>query len=110
MAFSNAGKNAMLSGLAAVASHVSIHSADPGTTGASEVSSARQPIAWDAPGSSIMLLNGVEDVAMPSGTAAYFGLWTALSAGTFLCGGALSAPEVFAAPGTYHLTEITLTA
>jgi hypothetical protein len=110
MAFSNAGKNALLSGLASTATHVSIHSADPGTTGASESSSARQPIAWDAPSGGVMLLNGVEDIAMPVGSdAVYFGLWTALSAGSFLCGGLLAASEHFTAAGTYHLTEITLT-
>ena len=38
MALSNAGKDAMLNGLATVATHISLHTGDPSTTGANEVS------------------------------------------------------------------------
>ena len=38
MALSNAGKDALLEGLASVAGYASLHTGDPSTTGANEVS------------------------------------------------------------------------
>lgn len=84
---------------------LSLHTADPGDTGASEVSGgsyARQgPVTFDAPvaGESDNA-NAVEFLDMPAVTVTHFGLFTAVSAGTFLWGVALDASETFTAGDT----------
>lgn len=113
MAYANAAKHAMLNELATLGVFTSLHSADPGTTGASEVTGgapayARQGVAWDAAAAGAISLTGTELFDVPASTVAFFGVWSAVSAGTFYGGGALSASEIFAAQGTYELTEATL--
>lgn len=110
---SAAAKNAMLDGLGTVAVYASLHTADPGTTGASEATGgspayARKAITWAAASTTKVSSNSpVFDVA--SGTYTHFGLWSASSGGTYYDGGALSASETFAGQGTYTLTTVTLT-
>jgi hypothetical protein len=113
MAFSTAGKNVMLDQLGTVAVFASLHTSDPGATGTGEATGgspayARKSITWNAASGTKTASNApVFDV--PAGTYAYFGLWSASTAGTFYGGGALSASEVFAGQGTYTLSTTTLT-
>ena len=97
---SSAGEAAVLAPLTAVA-YVSLHTADPGSAGASEVSGgayARQgPVAFTNAGSKPTVASNSAILTFPQATAAwgvvsYFGLWTAASGGTFLGSGALTAP------------------
>lgn len=73
---------------------VSLHTADPGTTGASEVSGgayARVAVAWGAASGGSVANSGALSINLPaSTTAAYFGVWSASSAGNYYIGGALS--------------------
>ena len=73
---------------------VSLHTADPGTTGASEVTGgtyARVAVTWNAAsGGSVTNSNALSINLPASTTAAYFGVWTASTAGTYYIGGALS--------------------
>lgn len=75
-------------------SFVSLHTADPGTTGASEVtggSYARVAVSWNAASGGSVTNSGSLSINLPaSTTAAYFGIWSASSAGTYYIGGALS--------------------
>lgn len=71
------------------ATHASLHSADPGTTGSSEISGgspayARQALTWTAGTvDGQATASAVFDV--PAGQAVtHAGLWTAASGGTFL--------------------------
>lgn len=105
----NAAKNLMLDALAGVAEVASLHSADPGTTGANELAGgapayARQPITWNAAAAGNLdnNANPTFDVP-PNSDVAFFGLWT--SGGAFLGGGAVTTPEHFAGQGTYTLTD-----
>jgi hypothetical protein len=83
--------------------YVSLHVADPGPTGASEVTGGaylRQgPIAFSQ-------LSGPEPTVQgnaalvtypaataPWGTVSYFGIWDAMAAGNFLGSGALTVPK-----------------
>jgi hypothetical protein len=111
MALSTAGKNLMLDALAAAAGYVSLHSADPGSNGANEISGgspayARKAHTWNAAAS-----GNLDDSNQPvfdvpaSTTVSHFGYWSAPSAGTFYGGAALSASESFTGPGTYTLTD-----
>lgn len=73
---------------------VSLHTADPGTSGASEVTGgtyARVAVAWGAASGGAVANSGALTINLPaSTTAAYFGLWSASTAGTYYVGGALS--------------------
>jgi hypothetical protein len=112
MGFTNAAKNAAVDGIAAAATYLSLHTADPGTTGASEVTGgtyARVATSWSAssagskPGSATTLN------VPASTTIGWWGLWTAASGGTFHYGGTIPASEAYGSAGTYVLTP-TLTA
>ena len=79
--------------------YVSLHTGDPGDTGASEVSGgsyARQgPVAFTNTGNNPTVASNSAVVAYVTasaayGTVSYFGLWSALSGGTFRGSGALT--------------------
>lgn len=107
MPYTPAGKNLMLDALAP--DHVSIHTAEPDNTGSSEVAGgeyARQAIAWNAAsaGSKDDSTNGAQ-FKVPAGTHVKFvGFW---KEGVFV-GSAPCTEEVFAAAGTYTLTDVKL--
>jgi hypothetical protein len=119
MGFTNAAKNAALDGIGSAASYLSFHTADPGSTGTSEVTGgtyARVQTTWGA--ASAAAKTGSQVAAnIPAGTTiTYWGLWTASSGGTFYNGKLLllpdnttPAPESFGSAGTYQFTP-TLTA
>ena len=75
-------------------SYVSLHTADPGTTGASEVTGgtyARVAVTWNAASGGSVSNNGALSINLPaSTTASYFGVWSATTSGTYYIGGALS--------------------
>jgi hypothetical protein len=78
--------------------YVSLHTADPGTTGASEVtggSYARQAIVFTATGGggNTIISNGAQNfTGMPAEASGvpYLGIYSASSGGTYLGGGACS--------------------
>jgi hypothetical protein len=83
--------------------YMSIHSATPGNTGASEIAAnsasgytqaARPAITWAAYGSAAQVSNDTQTYTMGAswtpGPIPYFGLWTASSSGTWLFGGPTS--------------------
>lgn len=110
MSYSVPAKNAALEGVGALVAWVSFHTADPGTTGASEVpGSTRAQTTWAAAGggSKVGTPAGVQVPA--GGPYTHTGLWTASSGGTFGCGAPLPQPETFGSPGVYNVTP-TLTA
>jgi hypothetical protein len=103
----NAAGNAVL--VAGTTYYISLHSADPGTTGASEFSGGgyvRQAIVfatWASGGSSN---NGAIAVPNAGSTAAtYFGIWTASTSGTYVTGGALGS-SVTAASITFAIGAV----
>lgn len=91
------------------ATHVQLHSADPGTTGASELgSTTRQACSWNAAASRAKTNSSSLSFTTPGTTpATHFGTWSAVSAGTFGIGGALSssitAVTITVAPGALSL-------
>jgi hypothetical protein len=69
------------------ATHGSLHSADPGTTGTSEISGgspayARKSLTWTAGSTGTATATGVFDVASGT-TPAWTGIWNAVTAGTY---------------------------
>lgn len=109
MPFVSATRDVMLDQLTTLATHASLHTADPGITGASEVTGgspayARKAITWAAASGGSKALTGTVTLDVPPATTiTHCGTWSALAAGTFRGGGSLAATEVFGAQGTYTL-------
>ncbi|GAA2298262.1 hypothetical protein GCM10010402_66070 [Actinomadura luteofluorescens] len=114
MGLSNSGRNVGLSAVGAVGLYVSLHTADPGTSGTSEVTGgspayARKAVTWASPsGGSMALASGVTFDVPAGATVTHYGVWSAVSGGTFYGSGALSASEAFAGQGTYNLSAATI--
>lgn len=90
------------------ATYVSLHTADPGTTGTSEVTGGSPAYARKAASWTAGTVDGVVTVTVtfdvPSGTTVtYVGLWNAASAGSFLDKAAVTS-QAFASQGTYQVT------
>ena len=83
--------NSMLGAAFTGTQYLSLHTADPGTTGGSEVtggSYARQSITWNAASSGTQTSSNAQNfTGMPATTIGYFGIWSASTAGTYLGGG-----------------------
>lgn len=87
MALSNAALQTMYTALKGMGAYVSAHTADPGTTGANEVtggSYARQAATLPT-GSNGAGTSGQVSIPIPAGTTVkWLGLWTAANGGTFI--------------------------
>lgn len=101
MALTTAYTTALLSGAgAAEATHVSLHTADPGSTGASEITTGgttRQALTWGTPSGGSVPASPVT-FTVDSVTVTHVGLWAADGV-TFLGGGATDTEETFGGPG-----------
>lgn len=110
MPYSTNAKNTMLNALSLA--YVSLHTADPGDTGASEVSGgspayARKAITVGAASNGQRAASTQPTLDVPAGTTVrYVGYWTAVSGGTFL-GSYDVQDEVFSVQGTYTITAAT---
>jgi hypothetical protein len=107
--FSTTGRNAALTGLGAAGTYISLHTADPSTTGANEISGgspayARVATTWGSPSAGSMAGSQVTLNVPASTTITYWGFWSAATGGNFLGGGALSASETYGSQGTYLFT------
>lgn len=111
----NAGKNLMLDGFGTSATYASLHTADPSTNGANEVSGGspaytREAIGWASAsaGSKSTNTNLVFDVPA-STTITHIGYWSAATSGTFYGSRALDTSQTFATQGTYTIASGNLT-
>lgn len=90
--------------------YVSLHTADPGDTGASEVAGgtyARQSASFDAaatPGGTNANSGAISFTSMPAATITHFGFWNAggTSGGTFIAGGTLTASKALSLGDTFQ--------
>jgi hypothetical protein len=114
---SPAGETAILTPLTTTA-YVSLHTADPGTTGANEISGgayARQgPVAFTNAGNEPTVASNSAILTYPAatapwGTIGYFGIWTAATAGTFQGSGALTASKAINSGDTARFLAGALT-
>ncbi|HEX7123224.1 MAG TPA: hypothetical protein VF178_12685 [Gemmatimonadaceae bacterium] len=87
--------------------YVSLHSADPGETGANEASGAgyaRQAVTFAAAADGTSASNAVVEFSdMPAGTWTHVGLWDAPTGGNFLWGGPLTEPKATNAGDVFRL-------
>jgi hypothetical protein len=95
------------------ARYLSLHTDDPGDTGANEVaggSYARQAITWQPASSGAKSINEAPVFQVPSDTTIkFFGLWSASSGGSWRGGDPLPKDETFSGPGTYTGNSLTIT-
>lgn len=107
MPFTTAAENAAIDGVKAAGNYISLHTSDPGGSGSSEVAGgtyARKPTTWGGTSGSATTGSAIT-ADIPAGTTiTHWGLWSAVSGGTFLYGGTLPASETFGSNGTYSLT------
>ena len=98
---SSAGESAVLTPLTTNA-YVSLHTADPGNTGANEISGSGYarygPVTFANAGNNPTVASNTAILTFSAATAAwgkisYFGIWDAATAGNFLGSGALTTPK-----------------
>lgn len=113
--FPVAGENAAIAAalVPATTYYLSLHSADPGTTGASEFSGggyARQAIVFGTASGGTIASNASQTVPNAGTTAAtYIGIWSASTAGTYMAGAAMGS-SVTAASIVFATGAVTFSA
>jgi len=108
MPLTDAARETALTALGTAITHVSLHTGDPGTTGAAEVTGgdyARVAVTWDPTGGNLTITAPAEFDVAGGTTVSHYGLW---AGATFYGGDTLSASETFANAGTYTLTDLDI--
>lgn len=93
--------------------YISLHTADPGESGTSEVTGGtygRQVCTFNAAAAKSSANAGVLNFTlMPIATVTHFGVWSAASAGTFWWGGVINPNKTTAAGDTLQVAAGALT-
>jgi len=107
MSSSVTARNGRASATAGAATWISVHTSDPGVTGAGEVATApyaRKQTVWGAPSAGAILGSQVSVDVPSGGPYTHYGIWSASSAGIFYEGGLLSTAETFGGVGILRIT------
>ena len=109
MAFTNAAKEAGALAVTALGNYVSLHTADPGTTGASEATGGspaygRKQTTWTGGAADGSVPGSQVTFDAPAGTYTHVGVWSASTGGTFVAGFPLSTPVTLGAQGQILVT------
>lgn len=113
--YTNPGKVVALSALGTAAKFISLHSTDPGTSGAGELTGGtpaygRQSATWTTPTTDTLALSNQPTFNVAGGsTASYVGFYTAATGGDLLWSRPLPNAEVYGGQGTYTLLSATET-
>lgn len=105
--FSATALNTGVAAQDAAATFVSLHTADPGTTGANEVaggSYVRVATVWGSASGGAVTGSQVSIVVPTGTTVTHAGLWTTSTAGTFYASCQLPSPQSFPSGGTLQVT------
>lgn len=81
-------KNTLATSYGGAGTWISLHTADPGTTGTSEATGgspayARKQTTWGTASGGVITGSAVT-IDVPAGTYTYAGVWSAVTAGTFV--------------------------
>lgn len=95
MPTTNATKETAALAVTALGGWISLHTGDPGTTGANEATGgspayARKQSTWTGGGSDGVVPGSEVVIDLPAGTYTHFGVWSASSGGTFIGGGVIT--------------------
>lgn len=114
---SSAGEAAVLTPLTTTA-YVSLHTADPGDTGANEISGSAYarvgPVTFGNAGNNPTVASNSAIVTFPAatgawGTVTHFGVWSAATAGVFRGSGAVTTPKAVGSGDTARFVAGALT-
>ena len=107
MGFTDTTLNEVVEAATVLGDWISAHTGDPSTTGANEVtggSYAREQTTWGAAASGDQTGTQVS-ITIPGGnTVTHWGIWSAVSGGTFVGGFELASSEGFGADGVLNVT------
>jgi hypothetical protein len=114
MAQPNATRESAALNVTGLGAAISLHTADPSTTGGSEATGgspayARKTTTWTGGASDGSVVGSEVTIDAAAGTYTHWGVWSATSGGTFIAGFALSSSVVLGAQGQVKLTP-TITA
>lgn len=87
--------------------HLSLHTAAPGTGGANASTAARRPVTWTVQNGDLSASNISFSGGTSGGPVHSVGYWTAATGGTFRGSQPLSGDTTFNAAGEYTVTSIT---
>jgi hypothetical protein len=107
MGFTDAALNAAVDAVAGLGTWISAHTGDPSTTGANEVAGgtyAREQTTWGSASSGDRVGSQVSIDIPASTTVTHWGIWSAVSGGTFRGGFEISPSEGFGAAGVLNVT------
>lgn len=107
MAWPVGTKNSTIDHIASLGNWISLHTGDPGTTGANEASGGsyeRRQTTWSPSSSAMATGSAVSFTGLPAGAYTHFGVWSAASGGTFRYGFALSPGATLNATGGFNVT------
>lgn len=105
MPFTSASKDTAVNALTGLGQWISLHNADPGTTGSSEVvGTTRQQTTWGTSTSGTASGSQVTFSSAPGGSYTHYGVWTAQTGGTFRWGFALAPGVTLSDVGTVLMT------
>lgn len=109
-------KNSMLDHLGTLIGFASLHTADPGATGTSEVAGGspaygRKAVSWGAAATAAKSSSAGVTFDVPGGNTqiTHLGYWSAASGGTFRGSRPLDSPQTFATQGTYTVASGNIT-
>lgn len=111
----NAMKTALLNAYAAQGTWISLHTADPGSTGASEVSGgtppayARQQTTWGGTPASGSMTGSKVSINVPATTVVAAGVYSAQTSGTYLDKLSIPPSTTVSANATIDVTPPTIT-
>lgn len=97
--------------LTTIGTHLTLHSGDPGTTGANLVpTTARIAASWsvDADGDLTLSAQAAFVGAAANAPVSWVGIWSALTVGTFRGGFPLTGDTTANALGEYNVTALTI--
>jgi hypothetical protein len=112
MPLTDATLNLLGTYLTTLCTHITLHSADPGTTGTNLITAAaRVAAAWSVDADGDLTLSGAAAFtgATPGATVTHIGLWSAASGGTFRGGFARTSGDATVnSAGEYNVTDIAI--
>ena len=110
MALNSSGLNVAGNALKTAITHLSLHTANPGTTGTNPSAAARQPVTWTVTNGNLSASNISFTGGASSGPVTHVGYWSAVTGGTFYGADNLTGDTTFNSAGEYIVTSININA
>ena len=107
MTFPTGTKNTVVSSLTGLGNWISLHTGNPGTTGANEAtggSYGRQQTTWGAPSNGTSTGSELTFAGLVAASYTHWGAWSASTGGTFRHGNVLTPSMTLGGVGTLKVT------